>query len=377
MFWIAILYSLTLFLPIASDVGVWTNNLSHAFAIPAIFVGGFLAAATLAATVASTLFHAADTLGYQGQWLRRLDHGLATYLIFAATAHVWYKRIPASASALLAIAGIVPAAVLTTPRVYPPMAAFALVLATIVYSHKERSKLLDKSYLLFALALAARALPATADKAHAHSIWHALAFTAVYYAALYTPDSSKPFPCKWVLVPMAAFMALFLAYLAHDTPYALDNQANGTCVFGDRTHCGTCGTCSNTHDYHVYANTSNTLTGDARSCALSGLFGGDEQACLEKTGLSHNCTKCWVRNMHCTRKNCLYPCAWELFYPVSGSRLSRCLACDEHHCVEDFLTCAGMSRRRAGIRTDIRRDHSEICETNTTLTTLTPASSLG
>jgi len=361
MFWVAVLYSLTFFMPIGSDVGVWTNNLSHVFAIPAIFLGGFLSTSTLAAAFASVLFHAADTFDYEGDWLRRLDHGLAMYLVFAAIAHIWYDRIPSTVFVLLVISGIIPASVLTSPRVYPPMAFFALVLATIVYLYKDRSEILDKTYLLFILSFSVRVLPRIADRSHVHSIWHALAFTAVYYAALYVPVRSRPFPCKWVFVLMGIFMSLFLVYLSYDTPYALDNNVNGTCVFGDLYHCGKCGSCSNGHDYAVYVNTSGTLTGDARTCALSGLFGGDEQVCLEETGLSSNCTKCWVENMHCTRKNCLYPCAWELFYP-GGSGLSRCFACDEYYCVNDFLSCAGMSRRRAGILTDIHRDASEICK---------------
>ena len=366
MFWVALLYSLTYFLPVSSSVGAWTNNLSHVFALPAVLgYPKFLSSATLVTLIGSVLFHAADTLGYEGDWLRRFDHGVSIFLSFAAIASVWYKKVPASTLILLGLVGLLPASLLSSPRVYPPLAAFALTLATIVYWKKKRTVNLNKSYLLFVLAFVSRLLPTQfAHRSHVHSIWHVLAFTSVYYATLYrhlSPD--KKFPCKWLLVLMGVFMGMFVVYLSYSTEYVLDTNVNGTCR---GLHCGSCGSCSNREDYTVYVKTSQTLSSTARSCAVGGLFGSNEQSCLEETGLSSNCTKCWVDNMHCTRQNCLYPCMWELFYPVKG--FSRCFVCDETKCSKEFLKCAGMSRRRAGVVTDLRRGPGEICTNISTYT---------
>lgn len=369
MFWVAIAYSLTYFIPVSKSLSVWTNNLSHVFAVPAILLDfpKIISVSVLVATVASVLFHATDTFGYKGDWLRRLDHGLSVYLMFLTIAKVWYShrtKTPAITQVLLVISGALPAALLTKPRVYPPMGAFAFVLATIVYLYKHRTPNLDKVYILFTLALLIRLLPTNSEnRGHVHSIWHALAFTAVYYAIkyhyslfLFRYPKQIEFPCKWIFVVFGIYMLLFVTYLSYNTPYTLDTNVSGTC---GTLHCGTCGACSNQHDYEVYVNTSQTLTDDARNCALGGIFGHDEQVCLEKTGLSTNCTKCWVQNMQCTKKHCLFPCMWELVHPVSG--MGRCLGCDEYHCVGEFLGCAGMSRRRAGVVSDIPRDNEELC----------------
>ena len=43
--------------------------------------------------------------------------------------------------------------------------------------------------------------------------------------------------------------------------------------------------------------------------------------------------------------------------------LSPCLACDEHFCGPEFLTCAGANRRRVGIVSDLQRhEEVELCD---------------
>tara|TARA_B100001093_G_scaffold59753_2_gene50457 strand:+ start:1099 stop:2205 length:1107 start_codon:yes stop_codon:yes gene_type:complete len=367
MFWfrVALLYSLTYFIPVSTAVSDWTNNLTHLFALPAILFRfpRFLSLITLLTAAVSVAFHVADTFDYTGDWLRRLDHGFSMLLMFVAIAAVWYQdgfSIHSSVYVMCLLAGILPAALLTKPRVYPPMVVFALILATII-AFKRRN--VWRGYILMVLSVTIRLLPTNADnRGHVHGIWHVLAFTAVYYAIRYHYerfDRQTPFPFKWLFVLFGIYMTLFLTYLSYDSPYTLDIHVNGTC---GNLHCGECGACSNPHDYEVYVNTSETLTGDARACAFGGIFGHDEHTCLEKTGLSSNCTTCWVENMHCTKRHCMFPCLWELIHPTNNKkRLGRCLACDEYHCIDDFLACAGMSRRRAGVVTDIQRDDREIC----------------
>lgn len=365
MFLWALLYSLTYFIPVSSVVSDWTNNLTHLFALPAIVTRfpNFLSNITLLTAAVSLAFHVTDTFNYTGDWLRRLDHGISMLLMCVAIAAVWYQdgfKIPNRVYVICLFAGALPTALLTKPRVYPPMVVFALILATIIAFKRKN---VWRGYILLVLSVIIRLLPTNADnRGHVHSIWHALAFTAAYYAIRYHYerfDPQEPFPCKWLFVIFGIYMLMFLAYLSYDTPYTLDIHVNGTCP---GLHCGECGSCSNQHDKEVYVNTSETLTGDARACAFGGIFGQDEHTCLEKTGLSANCTSCWVQNMQCTKHHCMYPCLWELVHPVNNKKqLGRCLACDEHHCRDEFLKCAGMSRRRAGVVTDIPRDDRELC----------------
>ena len=59
----------------------------------------------------------------------------------------------------------------------------------------------------------------------------------------------------------------------------------------------------------------------------------------------------------------------ETFLGIESSTqdsLSRCLACDEKNCGPAFASCAGMTRRRAGILTDISRNAKEVCSLNFT-----------
>lgn len=364
-FFIALVYALSYFVAVPTSVSAWTNNLTHVFALPAILYrksgrssgrSEFFGKLTFVTTVISVAFHASDTFGYDGDWLRRLDHGFSVMLMFASIAGVWYQegfKVPSSVYVLILVSGVLPAAFLTKPRVYPPMAAFALLLATIIV-FKRRDILYG--YFMFLLSFVIRLLP-TDNKEQSHSIWHAFAFTAVYYAIRYHYerfDKQTAFP-RWIFYVFFVYMVLFLSYLSLDVSMPV-SVPEGRCGV---LHCGACGACSNLEDKYVYGNTSLTLTDDARSCAIWGTFGQDEQECLEKTGLSSNCTSCWVDNIACTRSQCLYPCLWEIVHPVKNS---RCFACDERRCGAAFLECAGMNRRRAGVRTDISRSEEEVCD---------------
>ena len=76
-----------------------------------------------------------------------------------------------------------------------------------------------------------------------------------------------------------------------------------------------------------------------------------------------------VENVECTKEHCWFPCMMETFLGIESSTqdsLSRCLACDEKNCGPAFASCAGMTRRRAGILTDISRNAKEVCSLNFT-----------
>ncbi len=165
-------------------------------------------------------------------------------------------------------------------------------------------------------------------------------------------------------------LSTLIAYDAYSKPqYAFDSAPVGSCM-GEINHCGCCGSCSNTQDYNLYLSKQDALTEEARTCALENLF-GDSDTCMEEIGLTPGCAYCWAENVRCTRSNCWFPCSIETWLGISPNQngtLSKCFSCDEKNCLGGFIKCAGMSRRRAGIETDIVRDISEVCNT----TTLTP-----
>lgn len=166
--------------------------------------------------------------------------------------------------------------------------------------------------------------------------------------------------CLWLA--LAVWLTLVAAYLGYEAPEYAHDVAQYTQTCGSVKHCGCCGKCSNDHDYRVYVEMNETLTEEARSCALRNLF-GDSDECFRKF-LTDGCAFCWAENVRCTRKHCWFPCLMEIVLGTSkntGDRLSKCFACDEHHCLDGFISCAGMSRRRAGVATDIVRDTTEVC----------------
>lgn len=162
---------------------------------------------------------------------------------------------------------------------------------------------------------------------------------------------------------------LVLIYNLYQTPnYKIDNKVIGQCNITESIkHCGDCGACSTVEDYATYYKTKNTLTEIARGCAFED-FIGTSKDCFLNAGLTDDCADCWVENVKCDREHCVFPCLMESIFNMdtgTGS-LSKCFACDEYYCSEMFIGCAGMSRRRAGIITDIQRDQTEICTINRT-----------
>lgn len=132
-------------------------------------------------------------------------------------------------------------------------------------------------------------------------------------------------------------------------------------------HCQSCGACSNLHDIGIYYVTRANMTDLATKCAIKAAipFVGREKAkqCMIDSGapLTDACMECWIDNMVCTRKKCLFVCAK---FKLTGKEEDRkaCLDCDEAKCGGEFGRCAGANRRRAGIRSDIDRDDHEICK---------------
>lgn len=135
-------------------------------------------------------------------------------------------------------------------------------------------------------------------------------------------------------------------------------------------HCGQCGACSTPHDIQIYDETKNSLLGKTYTCAKRGFLWGRKTAsnCMkQEVGLSGDCHKCWVDNIMCDLRLCLFTCTWQgMFNEVDtgkeGQTLNRCTLCDELRCGPQFVRCAGANRRRSGILSDIDRDlDTEVC----------------
>ena len=146
-----------------------------------------------------------------------------------------------------------------------------------------------------------------------------------------------------------------------------NNSSSSTVV----AHCGECGRCSNPHDINIYDQTKTTLYKNSLACAKRSLLGGIDAAsrCLsERVGLSNECNECWVENIMCDRRQCVFSCLWEsiasrgIHGGSANERLNRCTQCDEVRCGPAFVLCAGANRRRTAIKSDIVRDiQVEVC----------------
>lgn len=135
-------------------------------------------------------------------------------------------------------------------------------------------------------------------------------------------------------------------------------------------HGGACGACSTHRDVAVYWRTRRTLTAQATGCAFGFLVGGaaSTEACLREIGFSPGCATCWQQNIACTASQCREVC---LRSRLTGQRngvvdddgrveLDPCIACDEVRCGPAFVACAGATRRRAGIDSDIPRPATQV-----------------
>ena len=100
---------------------------------------------------------------------------------------------------------------------------------------------------------------------------------------------------------------------------------------------------------------------------LAGGRAGVERCVADEIGLSAGCAPCWVDNVMCDQRACLFTCLWSLARGEKNNRdaapdqLSTCLKCDEVMCGPAFITCAGANRRRCGITSDITRAAAEVC----------------
>jgi hypothetical protein len=139
-------------------------------------------------------------------------------------------------------------------------------------------------------------------------------------------------------------------------------------------HCGPCAYCSNMGDIKAFVTTRKTLTIEMKKCGKTAVLGSTDELhdCVkEKVDFTDDCRICWVENMQCDKKLCLFSCMKTLFTgclsqntaPQVGDigRLNWCLNCDESRCGTAFVTCTGVARRRLGIRSDIERNPDEIC----------------
>ena len=166
-------------------------------------------------------------------------------------------------------------------------------------------------------------------------------------------------------------------------------HANGAKI----VNCGDCGHCSNRRDINLYNVTRNTLTKTTTACATKAFLGGASSVrnCMEEgVGLTDDCNTCWVDNVMCDMRKCVFTCIKSLILgggeqqggnnkakedsggeiagdnntmTMTNENLNDCLLCDEKLCGPAFIECAGANRRRSGIFSDIGRDDAnEVCK---------------
>jgi hypothetical protein len=137
-------------------------------------------------------------------------------------------------------------------------------------------------------------------------------------------------------------------------------------------HCGDCGACSNPEDIRIYDETKDSLFESSYKCSKRGLFSGKKatRRCLkEAIGFTDECNTCWVENIMCDVRSCLFTCMWHAIFSEVNSdsedqqALNRCTECDEKRCGPAFVKCAGANRRRSGILSEFERDlDNEFCQ---------------
>ena len=127
-------------------------------------------------------------------------------------------------------------------------------------------------------------------------------------------------------------------------------------------HAGACGQCSSINDHEVYNETRFTLTKTSTKGAFFSIFSRKAaKNVMLDTGMTDGCSECWVENMRHTLIHCFGRCMFgDRSSCTKDGELTDCLLCDEVHSGVFFRNCAGMTRRRAGIVTDICRKPSEI-----------------
>lgn len=131
-------------------------------------------------------------------------------------------------------------------------------------------------------------------------------------------------------------------------------------------HCGHCGQCSTEQDANVLYTHSNTLTDQLKKCSVYELAGGQIDTCVDKNlDFTENCKACYKENIKCTKQHCEFECGYEVFMDIEPSKNgnpSKCVACFENSCGEQFRSCAGITRQRAGLITELERQN--VCSYN-------------
>jgi len=179
---LAVVYSLFYFVRVSEEVGIWLTIVTHVFALPSIitYFPSFLSISTFITVIVSVTYHIIKDLynNDTDQQFRRFDHGWAVFLIYAILFRIYYRKIPEWSIFVLVMISIIPAAFLT---MHIPLAILAFIIMLFLLCYNYNRDLLI-AFFLFISAAASRYLPIIDNKYHVHSIWHALIFTAVYYA---------------------------------------------------------------------------------------------------------------------------------------------------------------------------------------------------
>ena len=199
---VSLVYTCFYFVEVDKQVGVWLSILTHAFAIPVIYIDfpSILSISTSLTVIASLLFHILKD-GFDmdnDKEFKRFDHGWSIFLIYLVVFKVAYKKIPQWGMLVLVVVTTIPIAFLTNPRTYVFLAVFAfIVMAYLLYKRFNYDYLI--AYTILLLAVSSRYWPIIDNKYHRHSIWHALVFTSVFYA--YYGIKNTPIKRKGTQIP--------------------------------------------------------------------------------------------------------------------------------------------------------------------------------
>lgn len=131
-------------------------------------------------------------------------------------------------------------------------------------------------------------------------------------------------------------------------------------------HCGQCGQCSTVQDANALYTHSNTLSNELKKCSVYEVAGGQIDICVDDNlDFTESCKDCYKENIKCTKQHCEFECGYEVFMDIEPSKdgnPSKCVACFENKCGEQFRSCAGITRQRAGLITELERQN--VCSYN-------------